>query len=356
MDDVLKKFAEAVATEFPDLATILDQAKAGIITEMDALRAMSEVMATTPGMAAQFQTLARQALTPLREEDRVQPLDHDGLILHKQRGLPRLNPLVEAALIERAQFDGDMPELRTGDKPRGVAPAVSVDTNVRDPAALGHMLKTASAQVAEKITAQEPAKQKFIAQVVGGDTDALALLEQSGQALTLAQARDLVLDGKSDVMDVPEYRRGHVPAPVKVATPSGGVLLALTPQERKQGAWQFLSTTQGRRTAVAGLTELLEVKLRGEGFEVQVRPFEPGAKEPVLAAHEWSVGIDGPGAMQAAFSLIDIAAAAITKGLTARMADRRGSVILEVTAINTVDVRTVGWAGRLLGLNPLLEV
>lgn len=352
MDDVLKFFADKVAAEFPELRAILDQAKAGIITEEDALRAMSEVMASTPGMAAQFQAVARQALAPLREEDR---LSHDGLILHKQRGLPRLNPLVEAALIERAQFDGDMPELRTGNKPQGVMPAVSVDTNVRDPAALGHMLRDASQQVAEKIAAQEPARQKFIAQMAEGDATALALLEQSGQALTLAEAQDLVFDGKSAVMDVPEYRRGQVPAPVKVATPSGGVLLALTPQERKQGAWEFLSTTQGRRTAVAGLAELVEVKLRGEGFEVVVRPFEPGAKEPVLAAHEWSVGIDGPGAMQAAFSLIDIAAACITKGLTAQMADRRGRVMLEITAVNTVDVRKVGWAGRLLGTESQLD-
>jgi hypothetical protein len=122
----------------------------------------------------------------------------------------------------------------------------------------------------------------------------------------------------------------------------------MTPQEKKQGAWQFLSTTHGRRTAVASLTELVEVKLRGEGFEVLVRPFEPGARELVLAAHEWTVGIDGPGAMQAAFSLIDIAAVSITKGLTKKMGERRGLVILEMTTINTVDVRSVGWAGRLL--------
>lgn len=351
MDEVLKKFAEGVTAEFPSLATIINQAKAGTISEADALRAMAEVLGSNPAMVTRFQEYAKNTLAPLRGD----PLDHNGLVLHKQRGLPQLNPLVEAALIERAQFDGDIPELRTGDMPRGVKPAVSVETTVRDPAALGHMLNTASDQVGRKIAAQEPAKQKFIAQVAGGDTDALALLEQAGQALTVAEARDLVLDGKSDMMDVPEYRRGHVPAPVKVATPSGGVLLALTPQERKQGAWQFLSTTQGRRTAVAGLTELLEVKLRGEGFEVVTRPFTPGATEPVLAAHEWTVGIDGPGAMQAAFSLIDIAAAAITKGLASKAGERRGRVVLEVTAINTVDVRSVGWAGRLLTTDGMLE-
>ena len=354
MDEILKLFAVRTAAEFPELAAILEQATSGKLAEQDAMRALAEVMATTPGLAERFQAMAKEALAPLREEDRAQPLTHNGLIMHKQRGLPRLDPLVEAALIERAQFDDDMPELRTGSMPRGVKPAVSVATNVRDPAALGQMLKAAGQHVERLIAEAEPARQKFLAQMAAGDTTALALLEQSGQALTLAEAQDLVFDGKSAVMDVPEYRRGQVPAPVTVATPSGSALLAMTPQERKQGAWQFLSTTQGRRTAVAGLAELVAVKLRGEGFEVQERAFEPGAREPVLAAHEWVVGIDGPGAMQPAFSLIDIAAAAITKGLTSKMEGRRGRVVLEVTAVNTVDIRTVGWAGRLLAADKVL--
>jgi len=354
MDDVFKAFAERVADQFPELRAILDQTKNGTITETDGLRVLSEVMAVDPALSARFRALAMEALTPLPEEDRAQPLDHDRLILHKQRGLPRLNPLVEAALIERAQFDGDIPELRTGPLPPGVPPAVPVDTRVRDPAVLGHMLREASRQVAEQVAATEPERRKLVAQVAEGDPLALALIEQSGQALTVAAAQDAVFDGKTVILDIPEYRRGQVPVPIHVLTPSGSALAAMTPQERKQGAWQFLSTTQGRRSAVAGLTELVEVKLRGEGFEVQVRPFEPGTKEPVVAAHEWTVGIDGPGAMQPAFSLIDIAAASIAKGLTAKAGDRRGQVILEVTAINTVDVRSVGWAGRLLTRDRLL--
>lgn len=349
---ILQAFAETVADEFPELRRVMDQAKDGIITEADALRAMSEILGSNPTLAARFQEMARGALVPVGH--RARPLDHDGLILHKPRGLPQLNPLVEAALIERVQFDSDIPELRTGGVPAGVRPAVQVDTKVRNPEALGVMLTEASQQVAEKLTAQEPARQKFITDMAAGDIQALALVEQSGQALTVPEAQDLAFDGKTAVLDIPEYPRGRVPAPVHVVPPSGSALLAMTPQERRQGAWQFLSTTQGRRTAEAGLTELVEVKLRGEGFEVQVRPFTPGAKEPVLAVHEWTVGISGPGALQPAFSLIDIAAASITKGLTAKTGERRGRVILETTTINTVDVRSVGWAGRLLAAEELL--
>lgn len=346
---VLQAFAEQVVADYPELRAVLDQAKAGTLTEMDALRAMSEILGSNPELAERFQRMNREMLASTVTTVSEDYADHQGQVIHKKRGLPQLNPLVEAALIERAQFDEDMPELRTGGLIPGIAPAISVDTDVRNPVALGVMLTQASKQITEKIAAKEPERLAFIAQMAEGDPTALALLEQSGNALTLAQAQDMVFDGQTAVMDVPEYRRGQVPAPLMVPTPTGSALLTMTPQERKQGAWKFLSTTQGRRTAVGVLAELVEVKLQGEGFLVKVRPFVPEATEPVLAAHEWSVGIDGPGSVQAAFNLIDNAAAAIAKGLTRKMGEQRGQVILEVTAVNTVDVRSVGWAGRLLG-------
>jgi len=343
---VFQQFAQEVADEFPALREILDQAAAGDLTEEEALKALSEVVMTDQDLARRFHEKAMKALAPLEDS---QKLDHGGLVLHKERGLPRLNPLVEAALIERAQFDGDIPELRTGNLPEGVKPAVAVSTDVRDPAALGLMLGQASDQVADKIEAAQPARQQLVA-----DAALMDMVESAGTALVSQQDRDLMLKGKSDLVDVPEYRRGQVPAQVSVVKPSGSALLAMTPEERRQSAWQFLSTTQGRRSAVSALAELVEVKLKGEGFDVETRPFDHAAPELVLAAHEWTVGIDGPNAMQSAFSLIDIASAAIAKSLTRKMDTRRGQVTLEVTSVNTVDIRSVGWAGRLLSGDPAL--
>ncbi len=341
-----KKFAEQVASEFPALREILDQAAAGSISESDAMHALTEVIMSDQSLGQQFQQVAMQALAPLREEE---PLDHDGLILHKKRGLPQLNPLVEAALAERAQFDGDMPELRTGNMTAGQRPSVSVDTDTRNPVALGLMLNQASDEMAAKIEANEPMRLALVADA--------ALLDLVDKKAMQASRRDsaLVLAGKSDLVDVPEYTRGQLPALAKVTKPSGSTLLALTPEERKQSAWQFLSTTQGRVSAVRGITDLIDVKLRSEGFDVTVRPYHAEALGPVLVAHEWAVGIDGPGATQPAFSLIDIAAAAIAKGLTRKMADRRGKVTLEVTTVNTVNIRSVGWAGRLMASDLALE-
>ena len=354
MEQVLQAFSDRAVRDFPELSEVLEQARKGLVTEETALRAMAEILMGNPILAAKFQAVALEALTPL-QEDAAQSLDHDGLVLHKSRGLPQLNPLVEAAIIERLQFDDDIPEMRTGSMTSGATPAVPVETTVRNPVALGRMLTEASAQMAGKLAEQEPHSREILQRVALGDTTALAHISQTRDALSETEARERLLEGTTGMLDLPEYRRGALPTPVHVAPPSGALLLAMTPQERRQGAWQFLSTTHGRRTAVAGITELIDVKLQGEGFNVLVRPFEPGATEPVLAAHEWTVGIDGPGATQPAFSLIDIAAASITKGLAAKMDDRRGRVILEVTAVNTVDIRAVGWAARLLAQDGALS-
>jgi len=338
---VLKQFAEQVASEFPELLQILDDAKNGVVSEVDAIREMSEILMGNEDLGRRFSLTAVAALAPLRSGDEPLPLDHGGLILHKERGLPQLNPLVEGALIERAQFDGDIPELRTGGLPAGAKPAVSVDTVVRNPVALGVMLKEASDQVGHEVAAVQGKRQKLIA-----DAADLALIEGTGQALAKRQADELLFQGKTNIVDAPSYRRGELPAPRVVVQPSGSVLLAMTPAECQQSTWAFLSTTQGRVSAVKGIYELVEFKLINAGFRV-VR-LKPGADIVILAAHSWTVNIDGAASTKPVFSLVDTAAASIAKGLIDKSGARRGTVVLEVVAVNTANIRMVGWAGRLI--------
>jgi len=346
---IFKQFTERVADDFPELQQTLNDAKTGAISEQQALAELTEIMGGSPDLRRRFRDVAMGTLAPLREEDKAQPLDHGGLIIHNKRGLPRLNPLVEAALAERAQFDGDIPELRTGGQPEGVAPAVSVETTGRSSVVIGQMLKQASDQVAGKVAAKEPERQAMVA-----DAALLNMVEQGGTALAIRKERGLVLDGQSSAVDAPEYRRGQLPVPVRVTQPSGSVLLALTPEERKKSAWQFLSTSQGRRSAESGILQIIEAKLKGEGYKVRTRPYSPTSNGMVLATHEWTVNIDGAGSMQASFSFIDTAAAVIAKTLAKTAGHRDHDVILEVTSVNTVNIRSVGWAGRLMSDNPVL--
>lgn len=264
--------------------------------------------------------------------------DPDGqILLVKPRGLPQLNPLYEAALIERVQFDGDIPELRSGPAPQGVTPAVSVESGARDPVALGWMLNQA-ASVGELLKETDRRRIDLIEGYAEGTTTNVASQKEL----------NLLLEGRSRTTDIPEYPRGQVPAPVATPKPSGSLLLSLSSKERRQNAWKFLSTTQGRRSAIAGITEMVMVRLQKEGLSVSSRPHNPKATETVQAVHEWTVGIDGPGAVQSAFNLMDMAAASLSKGLVRESLGKTGPFILEIVTINTVDIRTVGWAGRLL--------
>ena len=234
---------------------------------------------------------------------------------------------------------------------QGVTPAVSVETDVRNPVAMGQMLEAAAANVLKDINEADAGRKKLVQAAVesmeGDDEGLLALMGRAETALQTREMADLLLAGKSDLVDAPTYKRGQVATTI-VEKPSGSALLALTPEQRRQSAWKFLSTTQGRRSAVKGITELVTVKLQSEGFDVTVRAFHPQPGGSILAAHEWSVRIDGSGSTQSSFNLMDIAAAGISKGLTEKSGERRGSVYLELVPVNTVDVRLVGWAGRLV--------
>ena len=337
---------------YPELARLLDRAKAGEITEQETLIQMNQFALDHPEFVADLMAPPEEQMpiTGLELQTQGDVLPSDGpLALFKpsSNGLPRLNPLVEGALIERVQYDGDIPELRTGPLPEGVNPAVAVKTKSRNPVAIGHMLGKAAKRVGEQIKAHETERKSLLAP----DTEMLETM--SGHAALVKLSDDelaVALQGSSET-DHPDYQRGQVPIPVRTRRPSGSALAAMTPQEKRERAFQFFSTTQGRRSALPVIQEMVATALRSEGLEVEEREFDPrAARETPLAFHEWSAVLGGAGSTQAAFSVIDVAANVIAKTLIKQMKDHKDvqSVILELTTINQLDIRTVGWAGRLL--------
>lgn len=337
----------------PDLGHIFERAEAGEITQEEALLEMTLAVQQNKALTEAFQAEAMKHLAPLRDQapDTIEP-DTPGILFDSGVGLPRLNPLFEAALAERAQLDGDMPELRTGPLPPGVRPAVPVETTARNPAAIGRMLDEASDRVQADVDQHRTHKAAQIEAIAGGDDKALALAAQHGELLLQQDGEPnlLAVAWGSAETDPKSYRRGEVPAPVKVETPTGSALAALTPQERRQAAYTFLSTTQGRLTAVAAIRELVVAHL-GSLVEVAERDYDPKRKVPseeIVAHYEWSVNLSGAGATQGAFSAIDTAARALAKGLTSELPKVKPTVWLEVTPVNTVDIRSVGWGARLV--------
>lgn len=354
VQDSLNNLINRIADEYPNLKAIMDQAKAGDITEAEAMNQMMAVVQTDPAIGKRLQEVAMEALAPLRDPMGERKVNtHGGAIMDRGRGLPRLNPLMEAALIERAQFDGDMPELRTGPLPPGMMPSVSVETGAKDPAMIGLMLGTASEMVHGEVQTAEFDRLLLVEKVAKGDT--AALVAKVGKDLALADTQDdidRILSGKHPITDAPSYKRGQVPAPIKVGQPTGSEMVLMTESERRTHAWAFLSTTQGRRSAVATIQDMVLGLLTKDGFEVVVRP--ASGQQVVLAAHSWVVSLDGAGSLQPSFNVIGTAAQSIRAGILREIGERRGKVILEVSSVNTVSDRRVGWAGRLLSGDPVL--
>ena len=357
-DPVLQAFSALfgkMVTETPELVAIMDEAKSGKITEVEAMTQLMALIRSRPDLEHKFTAAAHQTLAPLCGPEASLPVPGDttGLIMPSPHGgLPRLNPLYEAALLERLQFDGDIPELRYGPLPPGVNAAVSVNTKAHNPAAIGKMLKDASEQVTAQVKEHQADRAKMIEGVITGDPKALEVIKKHGELIaTSGDTVDVAaMNRGSKDTDLDVYRRGEVPKPVKVKEPEGMALAAMTEEEKREGTWRFLSTTQGRRTALTVVREMIVAELKKHKWDVTEREFDLKAeKEEPLAKHEWRVQIDGAGSMQASFSFIDTAARILAAGLLGKL-DKISQVpvYLEVITMDTVDVRKVGWAARVI--------
>lgn len=344
----LTTLIEGLAEEAPELMAILNSAKGGELTEPEAMAELLKAVQQTPDLAVKMMTLAKTAFRPTQDPTGLVPRVPTDLkeigdeAFFSGVGLPQLNPLVEAALAERLQFDGDIPELRHGPMPPGVSPAVSAVTKARSPVAIGATMDKAAKQVRKKLDEADKRKAKALERVA--EAKALVGVTDAGEAL----AR--MAYGSADT-DLVEYRRGEVPAPVKAKTPTGKALARMSEDQQKEHAWRFLSTTQGRRTALETLRDLITGSLIEAGVPVVQREYDLKTKTPPLAFHEWKVNMSGAGSMQPAFNMIDTAAKAISHSLSKR-ALREDSLpdplYLEVIPVNTVDIRSVGWAARLV--------
>ncbi|MDB4278260.1 hypothetical protein N9917_01520 [Deltaproteobacteria bacterium] len=369
----------------PKAQEIIQKLRNGEVSEADALRALMEMLGKNPSIGEGLNEFAMQAFAPTREG--VEQMAHDADLLIMQppsgTGLPRLNPLYEAGLIERAQFDGDIPELRHGPLPTDIAPAVPVNTKARNPVAIGEMLTKASEEVRAELDENRThalgdamhlanglvgPREGDISRIASSD-EAITFMEDGTVESTvrppgtLSPAEEVAVQEDQNFMAAvdsvvlksePEgYKTGQLPALRQTETPSGSALAALTPEQRRASAWKFLSTTQGRRTALTVIAEMVEAGLKSECIYVDEVATAPRPKRvdsvPVYA--EWSVNISGKEDTQSNFSFIDVAAKALTRKLVLAFDGLEEAIEqprLEVIPINTVDVRKVGWAARII--------
>ena len=340
VDASLAEISAQLGSLNPDLREFLASLSMGTMTEAEAMQKVLEIMRDNPALVTEIEGLAMTALQQLPVLDE----SLRGIVVPSPSGvgLPRLDPNYEAALMERVHFDGDVPELRFGALPRDSTPAVPVDTDALNPIVVGMMLEKAAQEVLDEAKQIEESRVTEVQGLLEGATE-----EQA--ALVLREPANLAKLDRNTLPDPVGYERGQVPALRQVEEPTGWGLGVLSEEERRQYAWKTLSTTQGRRSMVKVIRDLLAGALLNDQYEVivldgELRRINP---ENFLAYAEWTADMSGPNSMQASFAFADVAWRSMLGKLEDQVAPEGQTMFLEVASVNTVNVRQVGFCARL---------
>lgn len=360
----IERFASVVEDLDPRVRDLMQQLRNGRAPE-DVMVELTRLAMENPDLTARIQEKANAEFVPLRADadvdikesiqalkklpDRQEALrnlnfDEEDLVFQPEgNSLPQLHPIVMAHIMERLQFDDDIPELRTGDLPLGERPAVPIENPSRNPVALGAQLHEAATEVREELDQAQLAK-----------ADALTALEPALSAGG-EDSTALVMKAKSEFVAVSEgrvgvdgYRAGHKAALRRVEAPSPQALAAMQEDLRQKYAYKALTSTQGRRSAVPVIGALVQSELAQRGYTVTLERAGSFLGETVAASHEWTCRIDAAsGDTQSRFAFIDVAAKAIASGLDRQLAQQGiKQVLLHVEPINEIDKRQVGWEGN----------
>jgi hypothetical protein len=305
--------AEAVLRANPEFAVALDKAKAeNLSPEAAACLLLSRLDKDT--------TAALMQLASVHDAVSVnQPTPP--LVVRHPSGRTALNPVVEAALAERASLDGDAPEFRFGPLPEGGTPAVPVKTTSRNPVQVGLMLERAS---------QEVAREYQVALTQHAERAALLLdqAEKEGQNLALVRqsVEALVPTG------VKGYMAGVPPALREVAPPTTGELARLSPSDERRMVWKAVSTTQGRRSLAPVFEQALAEKFPSIEFG--------GSPKKGATEVSWTVQAFGADDLDPKFALVENGVGVFASALTTLEGKPYRAC---VQPVNNLSSRTFGW-------------
>lgn len=298
----LKNLSDWVEQSSPEAAEILGKLRQGELSPEEATLRLAKTVSENQEM---FSQAAHEFLAPLREGGDGPPRTYS-----PKPGIESLNPALEASLMERAQFDGDVPEHRTGVLAEGVMPAVAVETTSLDPVVIGWQLEQASQEVQNRIN----------------------------QAL---EERSTSLVPVKEVTGVVGYEAGKEPEALSIPCPDMTEVSTWGTRAQQEYAWATLSTTQGRRSAAAPLLGKVVEILQQDGFDVA------GVRGTVSDSHaQWISNIPYQGNIQPKYAYLEVAAQRLASDLAGSIRNRGLSdAPLKVVLATVDDVahRRVGW-------------
>lgn len=363
--EAIERFSAIVGDLDPRVRDLMEQVRQGREAN-DVMADLIRLTMAEPELARKITEAAESEFQPLREEsdvevkesiaalktleDRQQALkdlnfDEEDLLFHPEgTEFPQLHPMVMAHIIERLQFDDDIPELRTGDLPVGMMPAVPVTNAARNPVALGTQLEGAAQEVRNELDEVQKEKAEKLNAIGGYISDAESEPgENEATALMVRKAKSEFVAVSEGRVGVEGYRAGHKAAMRKIEPPSGEALVRMAEELRQKYAYKALTSTQGRRSASPVIAALIQSELVARGYMVTLNGREAMMEQPT-AVGEWTTQIEGGAAdTQSRFAFIDTASKVLALTL-ARDLEPGVHVLLHVEPINRISERQVGWA------------
>jgi len=262
------------------------------------------------------------------------------VVMQHDNGREMINPLMSAAIKERASLDGDVPEARFGPLPEGGHPAVPVITDALDPVVVGYQLEQASEIVADRLALATDDHMRLV-------NRALEQVEQSTANLP-APARDSALESAKSKLPpvptgVPGYEAGKAPAPLAVPEPDTTTMARMPAEDRRRLTYRTISTTQGRESVTPGIHKTLVAALKIAGLDVAEGDPDEGHTEAVRA--EWTTVLWGPEDMADQFDPISTAVKALASDLCFAFDDGPDRIWIRVTPYHDgVADRRFGWS------------
>jgi hypothetical protein len=316
----------------PEGRELFQRLRAGELTEDQAARSFLSLL-QREGLMGEMVTASKKVATLAEGSEFQNPI----LTTKTSTGLTQLNPVYEAALAERAFFDGDVPQLRSGRLPEGGTPAVPVLTDLLNPVAVGEMLEQASEKTLKLL---EIATEEHAALCAGLISDG----EAAGTALEVVKGS---LPAKPT--GVTGYVAGTEPVPMAGLVPlSGSELDNLVPEIARRYSFKALTSTQGRVSLARPIQASLLELFREAGVTVEGR--EQG--EAAVASATWGMVVSGPEDLSEKFSFPGVAVKALFSDLMNQVLNipghtTLGRFTLTVKPHNGASSRSFGWTAHL---------
>ena len=319
----------AMLEKTPGAESVIDDIRMGRLDPQKAMLQLAEVLAKAGHGEALVKASSKltdmyNLRSEVNEEGQHVVMKHDNTML-------MMNPIMEAALKERASIDGDVPEARTGPMLKGGAPAVPVLTDSLDPVVVGYQLEQAAKQVQQEIAA-----------AIEDHDDLCTRLLTKIEAETPADQRTTALEiAKKNLPAAPTGVKGYEAGKRAVARPAVSVPVAaladLNPAERRFYSYRAFATTQGRVSLNTVIQKGVIEYLQHHGIEA--RTGDPDHESAVMS--KWLMVVWGADDMSDGFNPITTAIHAMCSELMAQTSHPR--LVVRVTPYHGIADRRFGW-------------